>query len=66
MWVKTLAPFGLGVAEEDEAALFYLTPIFEHESSNQDKKSDHIENSIQPLIAASVEGSCHGFVLCLL
>jgi hypothetical protein len=44
---------------------FFLTLVFGSESSNQDKKSDHIKNSLQPPLVASAEGSSHGFVLCL-
>jgi hypothetical protein len=45
-------------------SLFFSTLVFGQESNNQDKKSDHIENSIQTPLATSTEGSYHGFVLC--
>jgi hypothetical protein len=46
--VRTLAIFSLGVAEEDEVVAFLFDPCLRagKESSNQDKKSDHIKNSV--------------------
>jgi hypothetical protein len=63
--VKTLVLFGLGAMEEDEVPFLFLTLVFGQESSNQDKKSDHIKNSVQSPLAMSAEGSSHGFVLWL-
>jgi hypothetical protein len=39
--------------------------VSERESSNQDKKSNHIKNYVQFFFASSAEGSIHGFILCL-
>jgi hypothetical protein len=63
--VKTLTFFDLGALEVDDVTIFLWTLVFGQENSNQDKKSNHIKDPIQSLLAASTEGSGHSFVLCL-
>jgi hypothetical protein len=43
----------------------FPTLVFRQESSNQDKKSNHTKNSIQPHLSVNAERCGYSFILCL-